>query len=156
MDKFIDYINSKILPNIEYGKLQESYATDDKQYAKSVLHDLHEAVKLCYGTSEFDGDSYDSNDGFVLLPGVVLGIKTGKIAIALLEFDLSSAGEHRQTTFLLDIGLVPQATDNKKLNARIIRDFMPYEYGYTTVIHRDIHVNPDTLPEAIQDMLSAV
>ena len=48
-ERYIDYINKNILPYIDYNRLQESYGTEDKSYAKMTLYTLHEAARQIYG-----------------------------------------------------------------------------------------------------------
>jgi hypothetical protein len=61
---YVDYLNQKVFPIIDYDRLQASYGTQDKEYAKAVLHLLHQANgtllwhglsdrgsnRLCYGS----------------------------------------------------------------------------------------------------------
>ncbi len=98
---------------------------------------------------------YETDDDYAVVPGVIQGMKTGKIAIALLGIDLMSAGEHCQTDILCRYGLVSQGKNNLPpfLNAEISLDYMPYNYGYTARIPGDIHVQHSRLPEGIKDML---
>lgn len=57
-----------MLPKIDFVKLQASYGTKEKSYAKGVLNALHQATISIYGTNYFDG--HDGNE-FVLIPGIV-------------------------------------------------------------------------------------
>lgn len=155
-DIFIDYINKNILPGIDYGELQKSYGTPDKSYAKGILNHLHEAMVKAYGGDtlhpDYDGDM---EDNFVVIPGVVQGRKTGNIGLALLELDLSSSGEHWQTNFLCNHGIIPQDGGNlpKDITAPVVNSFVPYDYCYTAKIPNDIHIRHDRLPDGIRDML---
>jgi len=90
-DQYVEFINDRILPHIDYAKLQESYNTD-MAYAKGVLNRLHEAMVTVYGGARLDEDI--SDDGFVVIPGIVRGKQSGNICLALLDLDLSSSGEH--------------------------------------------------------------
>lgn len=152
LERYVEEINSNILPHIDYDRLHESYATD-MTYAKGVLNRLHEAMKACYGgeqLSERDGD-----DGFVVIPGVVRGRETGKLCIALLELDLASAGEHWGTTYLCRYGAVPQSLTEREnsdvvwMSREMNAAFIPYDYGYTTVIPGDIHVQREQLSDEL-------
>jgi hypothetical protein len=118
-----------------------------------VLRDLHNAVEKCYGTSSFDYGSCQDSEGFVTLPGIVRGKDTGKIAVVLVDLDLDSSGEHYGTNFLLDVGVVEQFPDNKKLADRVERDFIPYDYCYTPLVLNDIHIDSDELPKELKEML---
>jgi hypothetical protein len=152
-DKYIDYINKNILPNIDFKRLQTSYG-GNKMYAREVLRALHDAVEKCYGTASFSYGSCPDSDGFVTLPGIAQGRKTGKIALVLVDIDLDSSGEHYGTDFLLDAGAVTQFPENNKALAdRIRRDFIPYDYCYTPIVTNDIHVNFAELPEDLKELL---
>lgn len=96
-EKYLDYINSHILPFIDYYELQESYETD-MDYAKGILNRLHKAMREVYGSEPLN--EYNGDDGFVVIPGVLRGRKSEKMCIALLELDLSSSGEHWGTNYL--------------------------------------------------------
>lgn len=102
---------------------------------------------------DYDGDMVDNS---VVIPGVVQGRKTGNICLALLELDLSSSGEHWQTTFLCGHGIIPQDGENlpRDITAPVVYSFVPYDYCYTAKIPNDIHIRHDKLPDGIKEMLS--
>ncbi|KXL53862.1 hypothetical protein CLNEO_10880 [Anaerotignum neopropionicum] len=149
---YVDYLNQKVLPAINYDRLQASYGTQDKDYAKAVLHLLHQAMVHCYGTDYLTEGVTD----YVMVPGVVQSKEKGNLCIALLELDLTSSGEHYETKFLTGYGILPQSDPELPDHIRAyIRDtFIPYDYGYTAAIPSDIHVNKSSLPEAVREMLS--
>ena len=152
MNLYVDYINTKVLPKIDYGRLQEDYGTAEKAYAKSVLNALHQGVLEVYGTGTFDRDTAG---GYVLLPGVVQSKATGELCIALLELDLQSSGEHCATDFLTRYGCINQ---NEPEMPEQVRKFLretygAYEYGYTATLTDDIHVDKGSLPQAMREML---
>ena len=159
MDQYIDHINSHILPFIDYYQLQESYGTD-MLYAKGILTRLHEAMVSVYGGIELN--EMDGDDGFVTIPGVVRGRESGNICIALLTLDLSSSGEHWETSYLCKYGVISQsgsgiADNNSVLKAEIKETnaaYLPYDYAYTAVIPDDIHIEKSRLPKAIKSVLN--
>ena len=104
-EQYIDYINENILPLIDYGRLHTSYRTD-MVYAKGVLNLLHQAMIKVYGNEYLD--MHNGDEGFVTIPGVIKGTKTGNICLALLDLDLTSSGEHWGTLFLCKYGAVEQ------------------------------------------------
>lgn len=113
-DRYIDYINANILSRIDYEELQKSYSTPEKAYAKGVLNLLHQGMVQIYGSEVLrSNDSHNSEEDFVLVPGVVQGIKSGSVCLALLELDLSSSGEHWNTDFLTKHGVIPQSGGEK-------------------------------------------
>jgi hypothetical protein len=156
-DKYIDYINKRILPFIDYSKLQASYDTD-MVYAKGILNRLHEAMVKVYGSEQFDSE--DGDDGFVVIPGVLRGRENGKVCLALLDIDLSSAGEHWGTAFIVGRGVISQneaySRDGGEAAAEMKKAIAPYgaySYCYTADIPADIHVSTDSTPEALRSIL---
>ena len=157
-DQYAGHINSRILPFIDYTELQASYASD-MVYAKGILNRLHEAMVEIYGSERLEDDG---GDGFVLIPGVVRGIDSGKMCVALLELDLSSSGEHWGTSFLCEYGVIGQDGIEKVSNndavlkaeiTEIVSKYLPYDYCYTASVIGDIHINWNRLPEEIKDVL---
>lgn len=156
-DAFIELINENILPGIDFEALESSYETADKSYAKGILNHLHEAVVKAYGGDTLHPDyTGDMEDNFVVVPGVVQGKRTGQIALALLELDLSSSGEHWGTHFLCRHGVISQDGGNlpHDVIAPFVKSFVPYDYCYTVKIPNDIHIQHDKLPDGIKDMLN--
>jgi hypothetical protein len=162
-ERYIEQLNAHILPLIDYSELQNSYETD-MEYAKGVLNRLHEAMVEVYGSETLNEENVDE-DGFVVVPGVVRGMESEKICLALLELDLSSSGEHWGTNYLCKYGVVSQSGELPELKARVAdgqkhvtltmnNAFVPYEYGYTAKILGDIHVRKSALPKEIQDILN--
>jgi hypothetical protein len=151
-EQYIEHLNKNVLPYIDFDRLQASY-DGDKKYAKDVLSVLHDEVERHYGTAGFDyGDCQDS-EGFVTLPGIARGRNTGKLAVVLVDLDLSSSGEHYGTDFFIDAGVVEQFPEDKALADRIRRDFIPYDYCYTPLVLNDHHVDFDALPKDLKEML---
>ena len=152
IEQYIDNINENILPYIDYDKLQASYASD-MVYAKGILNALHEAMTESYGGAYLDEDS--GEDGFVVIPGIVRGKENGNMALALLDLDLSSSGEHWGTSFLCKHGVVSQNDDSKTPAMKDIRATIGnYDYCYTATISGDIHINKAKMPKELKAVLS--
>nr|WP_319489295.1 hypothetical protein [uncultured Caproiciproducens sp.] len=66
------------------------HGAQNKDYAKAVLHLLHQAMVQCFGTDFLTEGVTD----YVMVPGVVQSKEKGNLCIALLELDLTSSGEH--------------------------------------------------------------
>lgn len=149
---YVHYLNQKVLSTINYDRLQASYGTQDKDYAKAVLHLLHQAMVHCYGTDCLTEGVTD----YVMVPGVVQSKEKGNLCIALLELDLTYSGEHYETNLLTGYGILSQSDPELPDHIRTyIQDtFIPYDYGYTVAIPCDIHVEKSSLPEAVREMLS--
>ena len=153
-ERYIDFINENILPFVDYERLHTSYRTDIV-YAKGVLNLLHEAMIKVYGDEYLD--RHDGDEGFVTIPGVIKGTKTGNICLALLDLDLSSSGEHWGTHFLCKYGIVEQGIfegQDKRITELVGNFYQPYEYCYTASISVDHHVDEDTLPRELKSILS--
>ena len=150
-EKYIDTINKNILPFIDYNRLQESYESEDKGYAKMVLYILHETAEQIYGP----GVSCHGSVDFAVLPGVISSMKTGKVCLALLGVDLDSSGEHCSTDFLTKYGIVSQGRiENAKIQKFISETYGAYNYGFTLPVYGDIHQSPESQPQEIQEILS--
>jgi len=152
-ERYIDFINENILPFVDYDSLHTSYRTD-MVYAKGVLNLLHEAMIKVYGGEYLD--RHDGDEGFVTIPGVIKGTKTGNICLALLDLDLSSSGEHWGTHFLCKYGVVEQGIfegQDKRITELVGNFYQPYEYCYTASISVDHHVDEDALPRELKSIL---
>lgn len=152
-DRYVEYINENILNKIDYKKLQESYETDNKAYAKSVLNALSQSAVEFYGTSYFDG--FDENE-YVLLPGIVRSREHGNICLALLELDLKSSGEHYNTNFLVQYGCIPQFHEETPDEVRnfIKNTYGVYDYCYTIGIETDHHVEFEKIHPDMMEILN--
>lgn len=155
-DSYIDYLNVHILPRIDYEKLQNSYSTSDKTYAKGILNLLHQAMVEVYGSEILRSEDNSIEDGFVVIPGVVHGKKSGAIALALLELDLTSSGEHWATDFFTKHGLISQSKNDgtpEALTQLMGILYIPYDYAYTAKIPNDIHIDKNRLSSEITEIL---
>lgn len=154
LDRFIDHINAKILPFIDYSELEHSYHTPEKTYAKGILNLLHMAMAEQYGGTKLNC-GYDGPEGYAVLPGVIRGKKTGEIAVALLGIDLQSSGEHCETEVLCSYGVVTQGDSRlpKQVLDEFNAKFIPYDYGYTANVSGDIHVSKHEMPDEIKEIL---
>lgn len=153
IDLYVDYINKNVLSKINYTCLQEDYQTGEKAYAKSVLNALHQGVLEVYGTDYFfwDGDE----DSFILLPGVLKSRENGNLCLALLELDLSASGEHWGTDYLTKYGCVTSGdTEMPKTVGQFLREtYGIYDYAYTALLEQDFHVDGDSLPEDVREIM---
>jgi hypothetical protein len=43
---YVEHLNQKVLPTIDYDRLQTSYGTQDKDYAKSSMPGMSEPEEL--------------------------------------------------------------------------------------------------------------
>ena len=135
----------KVLEKVDFDLLQESYKTEEKEYAKGVLNELHEAMVDIYGHNTLDFPRFD----FVHVPGVIHCKKTKETCITLLTLDLSSSGEHWETYFLNRNGVEQQGQGDT------LERYIPYQYMYTADIPCDIHVKYNKLSGAITEILES-
>ncbi|OQB11475.1 MAG: hypothetical protein BWY15_02457 [Firmicutes bacterium ADurb.Bin193] len=149
-DVFIEKLNSEIVPYIDYEKLDQSYKSTDKTYAKEVLKAIHNKFMSVYNT-----DTIEESDEIVTLPAVIKGINTGKICVGVVDIDLESSGEHWGTGFLTKHGLLQQGSSEltKTEKQFIDENFIPYVYAYTIGVENDIHVNINNLPSDMKEFL---
>lgn len=148
-DKYIDILNERILPNIDYELLAESYKSESKAYAKEVLCELHKAMTEAYGTDCFECHGDEEN---IVTPAVIQSQKTGALALALLDIDLSSSGELCGIDLLTEYGIMK--TSDKALPEAIRKEihdrYYPLSYGYTADVEGDIH---DRIAAPTKDIL---
>ena len=149
-EKYIENLNKNVLPHIDYTRLQASYATAGKEYAKEVLKQLHDEFVTVYETDYIDEDSGE----FVTVPAIIQGRKTGEICIGLVDLDLLSSGEHYGTDLLTKYGVCEQCNPDapKEVNDFISEHYMSYNYWYTVEIEHDIHVDMDDMPQEVMDL----
>lgn len=152
MDAYLDYIIRCVLPYVDYSKLNDSYASKDKKYAKRTLASLHQAFVKTYG------DVYVSEHTcgeMVVAPAVIRAKNSGELCVGLVTLDLSASGEHWGTDFLTEYGAISDnETKREERRARIDR-LIPYDYWYTIQLERDIHVDFDNVPQDVAELLNA-
>lgn len=148
---FIERLN-KLLPTVDFAKLDTSCNSVDDSYAKDILKQMHESFVEAYGT-----DYLDSGYEFVEFPAVIQGRNTRHIGLGIVTLDLESSGEHWGTFFLTPRGVIDQGTEkmSKADSQYLSKTYIPYDYWYTITLERDHHVDFDNTPEKVSDMLSA-
>jgi len=151
--RYIDKINGEILPHVNLGRLDRSCNSQDTGYAAEILRDMHNAFVQVYGTDRL---GCDGEYEFVCVPAVVQARKTGRLTVGLLDLDLESSGEHWGTRFFSPEGILEQGSpDNNEKEMQYIRDnYIPYDYWYTPKVDGDIHIDPDSAPEAVANLLN--
>jgi hypothetical protein len=152
IDAYLDSINRYVLPYVDYSKLNDSYFSKDKKYVKRTLASLHQAFVKTYGdvyVSEY------SCGEMVVAPAVIKAKNSGELCVGFVTLELSASGEHWGTEFLTEYGVIPDnETKREELCVRIDR-FVPYEYWYTIILERDIHVDFDKVPQDVAKLLDA-
>lgn len=149
LEEFTTYFDREIFPKIDWSRLGASYKTAEKDYAKSVLKEMHDKFCEVYGTDTIE-DEY-----FVVAPAVMKVRETGNVFIGLVQLDISSSGEHWGTDFITPYGVFN--VEDEELNEKqrdYVHSFIPYDYYYTINIPDDIHVDMDSMPDDVRDMLA--
>lgn len=152
LEAFIYEINNVVIPRIRWDVLNASYSKHGHAYAKQVLGEMHQAFKRVYGkepvTKERCGE-------LVCLPAITRANNTGELCVGLMQIDLSSSGEHWDTQFFTEQGVLPHPTCiDLQEDGRVDR-LIPYSYWYTPHVQRVIHVNYRNMPAEVADMLKA-
>jgi len=151
-DKYIKILNDRVLPYIDYNNLAESYESEDKAYAKGILKILHDNMAKAYGTDYFD---CHGDEEYIVTPAVIQSKKTGAIALALLDIDLSSSGELCGINIFSEYGLinVTNKSIHDTIRDKIGKRYYPLSYGYTADIEGDIHDKLAAPTKDIKDFL---
>ena len=123
-NRYIDYLNARILPRIDYIRLQQSYATEEKAYAKGILHLLHDAAVKIYGRGQFS--EADMEQGLLVLPAVIDAGENQCLGLVTIEKNWGRTG----TDFFTQYGLL---VCGQSLPAEI-EAFMLENYPGTTYI----------------------
>lgn len=150
-EAYIERLN-KMLPTVDFVKLDESCNSADDSYAKDILKQMHDAFVETYDT-DYLYNGYE----FVELPAVIQGRNTGHIGLGIVTLDLESSGEHWGTFFLTPRGVKDQGSEKmSEADFQYLRKmYIPYDYWYTITLERDHHVDLDNIPEKVSDILNA-
>ena len=149
---FIGKVNT-ILEEVDFEKLLESANGQDQSYAMDTLKQLHQAFVDTYGTDCIT----DSDLGFIDVPAVIRGRKAGEVFLGLVTIDLESSGEHWNTQFIMEDGVVDQENCDKtaRWNTEFFYRVGVYDYWYTPEVAGDIHVNFEYIPSRVYSLLSS-
>ena len=147
---FIGKVNT-ILEEVDFEKLLESANGQDQSYAMDTLKQLHQAFVDTYCTDCIT----DRELGFIDVPAVIRGRKAGEVFLGLVTIDLESSGEHWNTQFIMEDGVVDQANCDKtaRWNTEFFYRVGVYDYWYTPEIPGDIHVNFESIPHKVETLL---
>lgn len=103
--EYNDYLERYILPRIDYGRLQESYGTNDCSYAKGILNRLYKAMRESYGEDMVVGRLKTDLQGVegIFVPGVIAWTESKALALALLAVNMTN-GKLEEVYALMDQG----------------------------------------------------
>lgn len=144
--QLIDKVNQEVIPVIGWHGMQRAYITGDMTVPTDLLKMLHEKFMETYGT-----DYLTPDHGMVTVPGVVMAAD-GNAYVALLDVDCSSSGEHWGTTFFTPHGVLWDCSDDPEVQS-VVGQLVPYQYWYTPVLERDHHIDIDSCPDEVADMI---
>jgi hypothetical protein len=150
IEQFISKLNRGILPKIDYGRLEKSCADGADEYAKEILGTLHKAFVDVYGSNYAD----ESTGDMVMAPAVIRARESGKLCIGLVTLDVTSSGEHWETSFLTRFGVLDQGDEQLTPKEKeYIKEMIPYDYWYTIALPRDFHVDFGSAPKEVKELL---
>lgn len=126
-NRYIDRLNAKILPRIDYIRLQQSYDTEENAYAKGILNLLHKAAAEVYGREQFTEADLE-NDPLVL-PAVLDGAN-GTVCLGLVTIEKGFG--RTDTDFFTQYGLVlGSQTQPAEIEAYLWEHYLPATYALT-------------------------
>lgn len=147
---FIDKVNT-ILGEVDFEKLLDSANGQDQSYAMDTLKQLHQAFVDTYGTDCIT----DRELGFIDVPAVIRGRKAGEVFLGLVTIDMESSGEHWNTNFFMEEGVADQSSigEGSQWTVDFLHRVGVYDYWYTPEIPGDIHVNFESIPHKVENLL---
>ena len=104
VEAFIHKINMVVIPRIRWDDLNASYSEPGHAYATQVLGEMHQAFERVYGNGAVTEERCGEH---ICLPAITRANNTGELCVALVQIDLSSSGEHWDTQFLTEQGILP-------------------------------------------------
>lgn len=148
--KYIDSIN-KLLKEVNFVELWKSCNRYDQEYAQGFLRKMHQAFVDTYGSDFVNGEVL----GLIDLPAVLRGKKSGMTYLGLVTVDLESSGEHYNTVFFTDKGVLDQMNGKRDDPRRkpFFEQLGSYDYWYTPEIPMDIHVDYEYIPNLVERLL---
>jgi hypothetical protein len=149
MSDYLNAVNQDVLSGLHWLCLKQAYKNHNTEPVKQLLKKLHDVFLKVYGTDCLD-ESYD----FILAPAAICVRATGDIYAGLVELDLSSSGEHWDTSFITPCGVFNQSDESlNEQQLEYVRSMIPYDYYYTLDIPGDIHVDKGNIPDDIREIL---
>lgn len=150
---FISNLNDRFTEmKLDLNELSESYVSEDKLYMKEVLRQMHQAFIEAAGTDDL-GELAEAGEDFITLPAIIQAEDTGEMCLGLIDIDLSSSGEHWNTTFMTKYGIYDYDREKADTPAqKEIGKFFPHRYYYTPTYDGDIHIRGEK-PKEIQEVL---
>jgi len=151
---FINNLNMRITEEkIDVTKAADSYKSEDKTEAKDLLKSMVEAFKDTYSVTDIDKIASDG-EGFIHLPAVIKGCKSGALCVGLVYVDLQSSGELHNVQFALPGGFYEEYDKDMPKEAKNVRkEIGEYDYWYPFDYSGDIHTNFNNVPDDVQKML---
>ncbi len=151
VEKYLGKVQ-EIIARTDLGRLYGSCNGRDKAYAQGILLKLHQEFEKVYGEGPVD-----SRMNSVMMPAVLRGRKTGKMALGFVLLDMESQGEHWGTVFLTDREIInAMGSVSPEQGTYIKENFVPYDYWYTPLAEHDCHVDYSSMPEDAMELWKCV
>lgn len=140
----MDYLNREALFLCDYDRLS------DREYQKQFLRQITDKFREIYGADELSEDME-----FVIVPAVIKPDCGNELFIGIVQFDLTSSGEHYGTDFFTSkYGVLN--VDNEELSAearQYLKKLHPYEYYPTVPFSGDIHVDWSKCTDEVREII---
>lgn len=146
-NRYIDWLNVEVLPRIDYIRLQDSYNTTDKAYAKGILHLMHQKALEVYGRSTFTTEYLQHR--CVALPCVFQG---ADICIGLVSLDSRNKDGLFSFSCFTKYGLLPEPLEMTVELENFYWDHYQDAARFTTM---ETPYSNRTVPPPVQEILKS-
>ena len=150
-ERYMDELN-KYLKTVGFNKLYSSVNNITKNdYAKEVLKSMTEIFESIYGKEPLTSDNFS----LVEVPAVIYSRKTHQLYLGLVMLDVESSGEHWGSTYFSSFGIIEDDfTDLSEEQKNYVKSqIVPYDYWYTVKIADDIHVDFNSMPKEVENLI---
>jgi hypothetical protein len=128
INEYFNLINDEVIDKFDFKKM------NDKEVFDNLKNKTKELFGQVYGTYEIDFHDCFDDEGFAFVPAIIETEK-GKTYVGLVELSIEDSGEHYDTIFFTDKGIVYQ----HELKEKGIADVVPYNYKTLVDVIGDIH-----------------
>lgn len=136
----------------DFGKIVESYKTEDKTAAKEFLKAMHNIFVDTFGTDNVD-DISDAGESSVHLPAVLKSEKTGDIRLGLVCVNTDYYGDYLCMSHITSKGImIPYDMELDEQSIKEMESIEPYGYWYTPEYEGDMYMRlhmPDDVREIV-------
>jgi len=151
-EKFIESVN-KVLSEVDYEQLDQSCNGENREYAKKVLGQMHEACMMSMVVIIWKGDSMSlwNYQPCSVEDTVVIS------HLALWQLTCRLPGNIGELFFLTPQGVLDQGSKSLTETERnyLRGNFACYDYWYTPIVEGDIRRKFEDIPESVQSLLQS-